>query len=454
MKFARIETPGLAHYAYVIADGNQAAVIDPSRHIEPYLRAARELGATIVHVVETHRQEDFVMGAAALARETGATIVNGDHPLFGHGDIRLNDGETFTLGRLTIRALATPGHTPESMSYAVYPPEHPDQAWCVFTGDTLFFGTTGRTDLTDADRARENAELLYDSVHGKLAPLGDPTLVFPAHTAGSICGVGMAQRPVSTIGMEQRYNEVFTFDRAAFARRKAAEQLPRPPYFRLMEKVNLAGGIDPVIRPGNVPLFDVDSFAAAAPGGVLIDTREPEAYAGGHIEDSYAIWLEGVPMFASWFADLQSPIYLVTDRVADVDTAAMYLSYIGLDNVQAALAEGFDAWRKSGEPIERSGVITPRDLVPCLDQVQVLDVRQLYEFEEGHIPGALHMPVVYLEERLDELGLRPDQPVVVLCSVGHRGGLGVSILRRAGFEDVRNLLGGMTAWTKLGLPTQ
>jgi len=454
MKFARIETQGLAHFAYLIADGNQAAVIDPSRHIGPYLAAARELGATIVHVVETHRQEDFVMGSAALARATGATIVNGDHELFGHGDIRLKDGESFMVGRLTVRALATPGHTPESMSYAVFTPDDPDQAWCVFTGDTLFFGTTGRTDLTDEDQTRQNAELLYDSVHTKLAPLGDGTLLFPAHLAGSVCGTNIAERPTSTIGAERRYNEVFILDRAAFAQKRADEQLSRPPYFRHMERVNLAGGIEPVIRPGLVPLLDVDTLADVRVGEILIDTREPEGFAGGHIEGSYAVWLDGVPAFAGWIADSQSPVYLVTDREADIDTAAMYLSYIGVDNVQGALADGFDGWRESGEPIMRSGVITSPELVACLDQLVVLDVREQYEFEEGHIAGALHMPVGELLERLDELGLRRDQPIVVTCSVGHRGALGVSALLRAEFEDVRNLLGGMTAWRKLGLPTE
>jgi hydroxyacylglutathione hydrolase len=454
MELRRIETPGIAHYAYLLADGNEAAVIDPSRDVSAYLQAAREVGTRIRFVVETHRQEDFVMGSAYLARVTGAQIVNGDHDLFGHGDRRLADGETFRVGSLTVRALATPGHTPESMSYAVYANPDDEAAWCVFTGDALFFGTTGRTDLPAEDRSEENARLLYDSVHDKLANLGDTALVLPAHGPGSVCGSGMAQRPYSTIGEEKRYNEVFTLGRDAFGRKKGGERLSRPPYFRHMERVNLQGGLDPVIEPGDVPLVDVAAFADAAEQATVYDLREPEAFAGGHVAGSYSIWLGGVPVFGGWMADEHTPVYLVGDRDADVDEAAMHLTRIGIDNVRGGLAGGFGSWRSSGNDIESSGVITPRELADARDAIQVLDVREADEFDEGHIEGAAHAFVGELPERLAELGLDPEHPVVVTCSVGHRAGLGVSVLLRAGFRDVRNLLGGMTAWRRLDLPVE
>lgn len=408
MELKRIETPGIAHYAYLLAEGGEAAVVDPSRDVDDYLRAAREAGAHIKYVIETHRQEDFVMGSAYLARKTGAKIINGSHELFGHGDIRLEDGDTFDVGSLTLRALATPGHTPESMSYAVYSDQDDEHAWCVLTGDALFFGTTGRTDLPGEDESVANAALLYDSVHEKLADLGDTALVLPAHGPGSVCGSGMAQRPHSTIGEEKRYNEVFTLERDGFAAKKSGEQLSRPPYFRHMEKVNLAGGLDPAIRPGDVGLLDVAAFADTCRDKLVYDTREPEAFAGGHIEGSYSIWLGGLPVFGGWI----------------------------------------------GNDIETSGVIAPRELAEAPEAYQVLDVRELDEYAEGHIPGAQHAFVGHLPERLHQLALARDQPVVVTCSVGHRAGLGVSILLREGFQDVRNLLGGMTAWSKLGLPTE
>jgi hydroxyacylglutathione hydrolase len=454
MELRRIETPGIAHYAYLLADGNEAAVIDPSRDVTEYLQAAREAGTRIRYVMETHRQEDFVMGAAHLARVTGAEIVNGEHELFGHGDRRLADGDRFRVGNLTIRALATPGHTPESMSYAVYTSPDDADAWCVFTGDALFFGTTGRTDLPDADRSVENAALLYDSVHGQLAGLGDTTLVLPAHGPGSVCGSGMAQRPYSTIGEEKRYNDVFTLDRDGFAAKKGGERLSRPPYFRHMERVNLQGGLDPVIRPGDVPLLDVESFVGAGESETVYDLREPEAFAGGHVAGSYSIWLGGLPVFGGWMADERTPVYLIGDGDADVDAAAMHLTRIGIDNVRGGLAGGFGSWRSSGRDIEASGVITPRELAGARDAFQVLDVREADEFDEGHIAGATHAFVGHLPDRLPELGLDPERPVVVTCSVGHRAGLGVSVLLRHGFRDVRNLLGGMTAWSRLKLPTE
>jgi hydroxyacylglutathione hydrolase len=454
VELRRIETPGIAHYAYLLADGNEAAIIDPSRDVAPYLAAAREAGTRIRHVVETHRQEDFVMGSAYLARITGAQIVNGSHELFGHGDRRLTDGETFRVGSLTVRALATPGHTPESMSYAVYANPYDAAAWCVFTGDALFFGTTGRTDLPAADRSIENAAVLYDSVHDKLADLGDTALLLPAHGPGSVCGSGMARRSFSTIGDEKRYNEVFTLDRDAFARKKGGERLSRPPYFRHMERVNLKGGLDPTIQAGDVPLLDVEAIDDATKHGTLFDVREPEAFAGGHIAGSYSIWLAGLPVFGGWMADERSPVYLVGDRDDDVDAAAMHLTRIGVDNLRGWLGGGFGSWRRSGKGIESSGVLTPRELAEAREAFQVLDVREADEFADGHVPGAVHTFVGELPDRLSELGLDRDRPVVVTCSVGHRAGLGVSILLRAGYRDVRNLLGGMTAWSELDLPTE
>jgi hydroxyacylglutathione hydrolase len=454
MKLKIIETPEIAHYAYLIADGGAAAVVDPRRDVDEYLAAARDAGVRIKYIIETHRQEDFVMGSTALAKATGAQVVNGDHELFGRGDLRLDDGDSFDLGSLAIRALHTPGHTPESMSYAVYASGHARHAWCVFTGDALFFGTTGRTDLPDENESVENAALLHDSVHGKLADLGDPTLVLPAHGPGSVCGSGMAQRPVSTIGEEKQYNDVFTLHRDAFARKKGGERLPRPPYFRRMERVNLEGGMEPVLRPGSVRLVGPDEFARQSRDTLLYDTREPEGFAGGHIANSHSIWLGGLPVFGGWVGNETSPIFLITDRDDDVDTAALHLSRIGIDTIEGALAGGFGAWRTSGMEIETSGVITPHELRDQLDHHQVLDVREPDEYAAGHIPGAHALYVGYVPDRLGTLGLTRDAPVVVTCGVGHRAGLGVSLLLRAGFSDVRNLLGGMTAWRALDLPLE
>lgn len=252
MQVKRIETPGIAHYAYLLADGGEAVIVDPRRDIDEYLDATRDMGTRVKYVLETHRQEDFVMGSAYLAEQTGASIVNSGHKLFGHGDVQLGDNETLSVGGLTVQALHTPGHTPESTCYAVYSPQNKNSPWCVFTGDTLFFGTTGRTDLPDENTSIENAALLHDSVHEKIFDLGDTALILPAHGPGSVCGSGMADRSYSTIGDEKQYNEVFTLSREEFSKKKGGERLSRPPYFRHMEKVNLQGGIKSQLQPNSV----------------------------------------------------------------------------------------------------------------------------------------------------------------------------------------------------------
>jgi hydroxyacylglutathione hydrolase len=453
----RIKTPGIAHVAYVLGDGGVAAVVDPRRDVDEYLRVAREQKLTIKYVIETHRQEDFVLGSAELARITGAKIVNGRHRLFGHGDLRLDDGEEITFGGLRLRALHTPGHTPESMCYAVFIEDSPDRAWAVFTGDTLFIGETGRTDLPDPEKTGENAGLLYDGVHGKLLPLGDQALLFPAHGSGSVCGGNIADRDDSTLGLERRYNPVFVQSRAEFVAAKIEERIPRPPYFSVMEKLNLEGGIPLARPPEEVKVLQPATFASESGQGIVIDARDPEVFAAGHVPRAYSIWAKGLPVFGGWVAKPGTPVFLVLPSMDALGEAVLSLARIGVDAVEGVLAGGFDGWRDAGLPIERSGVITPRELQQAGTTLRVLDVREDGEFEdEGHVPSASHLYVGYLEAHLRRATppLDPAQPVAVTCSVGHRASLAASILRRAGFRDVRNLLGGMTAWTELGLPRE
>lgn len=454
MQVKRIETPGIAHYAYLLADGGEAVIVDPRRDIDEYLDAARDMGTRVKYVLETHRQEDFVMGSAYLAEQTGASIVNSGHKLFGHGDVQLGDNETLSVGGLTVQALHTPGHTPESTCYAVYSPQNKNSPWCVFTGDTLFFGTTGRTDLPDENTSIENAALLHDSVHEKIFDLGDTALILPAHGPGSVCGSGMADRSYSTIGDEKQYNEVFTLSREEFSKKKGGERLSRPPYFRHMEKVNLQGGIKSQFQPNSVQILNAAEFANQSRGELIIDTRDPEGFAGGHIDNAHSIWLGGLSVFGGWIGNEHVPIYLLTERQADIDIAAMHLSRIGIDNIRAGLAGGFGKWRSSGLPIQMSGTISPRYLSANLECYQILDIREIDEYDAGHIPNATHMFVGSLEAQLGKLPFDKEKPVVVTCGVGHRASLGVSILLRAGYKNVINLIGGMSAWKAIDLPTQ
>ncbi|MEQ8349610.1 MAG: rhodanese-like domain-containing protein [Sneathiellaceae bacterium] len=453
MFFERSKTPGIAHVAYILAEDGLAAVVDPGRDVERYLRVIRSNGLRLRWVLETHRQEDFEMGGAALRDLTGCEIAACDHEIMAHADRRLSDGEEIELADgLRLRGLHTPGHTPESMSFAVAIDAAPDRPWGVFTGDTMFIGDTGRTDLTDAERTAEHAGLLYDQVHAKILPLGDQALVLPAHGAGSACGGNVANRDHSTIGIERVSNAVAVKSRDGFVHHKASEKMARPPYFRLMEEVNLQAGRPFADAP--VPWLGPQEFAERCRDGLVIDTRDAEAFAGGHIGGAYSVWGAGMARYGGWVAADGQAVYLVADDPAAAREARLSLARIGLDNVAGALSGGFEAWRDAGLPIERSGTTTPRELADRLGDTAILDVREAGEYEDGHIPGARHVFVGHLEDRLSGLDLAQDAPVAVTCSVGHRASLAVSILRHNGYRDVSNLLGGMTAWERLRLPMQ
>lgn len=277
--------------------------------------------------------------------------------------------------------------------------------------------------------------------------------MLPAHGAGSACGGNVADRDQSTIGIEKATNAAATKSRAEFIRHKCAERLAVPPYFRLMEKVNLQAKHPLDERP--IPWLSRSEFGHQSTGSIIIDTRTVEAFAGGHVPDSYSVWLEGVSRYGGWVTDDRSPIYLVVEGPAALREAWLALARIGRDNVAGALAGGFASWRDAGHPIETIGTLSARQLNEHRDHYAVVDVREYGEFaHEGHIPGALHVHVGHLDATLDRLRLDRNHPIVSTCSVGHRGSLGASILKRHGFTRAFNLLGGMTAWTTLELPVE
>lgn len=452
MLFQRVKTPGLGHNAYVLGCGNGlAVVVDPRRDVAEYLALARDNDLSIAYCIETHRQEDFEFGSASLAERTGAKILAGQHPLFGRSDVQVSDGEEFTVGTTRFVALATPGHTPESMSYAVYPKDAGDQCWGVFTGDSLFVGDTGRTDLSDPEKTAENAGILYDSVHQKLAPLGDQAFLLPAHGAGSACGGNISERDESTLGIERATNPVFTKSRAEFMVQKAGENLPRPPYFSHMEVVNLMAGRPVPISFGERVLAP-EAFQTSSTGGVVIDTRSPDAFAGAHIQGSYNVWLAGLSTFGGWLADEQTPIFLIVEQPGQVQAAIAKLARIGLDRIGGVLVNGVETWREAGLPIEALGTTSASNAAQWREEGEtyILDVRDDMEWVEKHIPGAHHTFVGHLEQDLPQIP--KDRRIVAHCSVGHRSGLAVSILRRNGYTNVYNMLGGITAWEKLELP--
>jgi len=452
MFFQRIKTPGIAHNAYLIGSEGIGIVIDPRRDVDEYLEIAGKNKLQIKYVLETHRQEDFVLGSASLRRLTDSKIVSGKHPYFAHSDIRLKDNEIINIGSLTFMCLDTPGHTPESVSFAVYMKDKPEKAWAVFTGDALFIGETGRTDLPDPNKTAENAAILYECIHNKILPLGDQTLLYPAHGSGSVCGGKIAEYDESTLGFERTYNPVFISSKEQFIRHKLDERIPRPPYFTLMEKLNLKGGIALSQQVEAIPCLLPKDFSNEARKGIVIDSRLPEAFAGGHIPNSYSIWLEGLPVFGGWIANERTPVFLVLERPEDLKKAYLHLSRIGVDNLRGVLSGGFEKWRDAGQPIEVSGTISCSNAFDSA-KMTLLDVREITEYEEGHINDAKHAYVGFINHIKDiSKRLNPRKPVIVMCGVGHRASLAASMLLRFGFKRVYNLIGGITAWKELKKP--
>jgi hydroxyacylglutathione hydrolase len=286
-----------------------------------------------------------------------------------------------------------------------------------------------------------------------LLPLGDQTILWPAHGAGSVCGKGISDRDWTTLGYERQTNPWLAYDRETFIGKKVAEQPLYPPYFRLMESWNEAGA--PAMPGNGMPQpVGVDAFALAIKEKdiSLVDTRMPQAFAGGHIPGSLNILLEGTSVFPGWLLDLEKPIWLVTERQEDATVVSRYLARLGFDRVEGYLCSGFEKWQNRGLPIGHLGAISVDALKVMLGagQIRLIDVRQPDEWADGIIPGS---EPIFLGALKDHLPAGPkDAPIAVTCSVGHRGSMGASILRLAGFVNVYNVLGGTTAWKNKSYP--
>lgn len=453
MMFRRFTAEGLAAISYLIGSGREAVVIDPRRDIDDYLQAADELNMEIKYVLETHRHEDFLLGSPALKAQRGALICRGRNDAVRNADVRLSDGDTLKFGDLLIRVLETPGHTMDSLSYVLYDPDHSSAALMVFTGDTLMAGSCGRVDFYGEDKKPVCAEQLYRSIHEKLLPLGDQVILCPAHGAGSVCGAGISDRDETTIGYERMTNPWLSYDRDTFVSKKAAEKPLYPPYFRRMEQGNQEGAMPFLPGYGPRPVRPEELAAKMMGQSIcLIDTRMPQAFAGGHIPGSMSIWLGGMTVFPGWVADPAKPICLVIERLEDAATAVKYLARIGFDNVDGYLSGGFEAWQNRGMPIEHVGALSVDALKAMSDAggIHIIDVRGPDEWQDGIMPNAEMRYVGTLKDNLPDAPKAA--PIAVTCSIGHRGSIGASILKNAGFTNVYNVLGGVTAWKSRGFP--
>jgi hydroxyacylglutathione hydrolase len=453
MILERIKSGGIDHNSYLIGSESEAAVIDPRRDCQIYVELAQQHGLKITHIFETHRNEDYVIGSLELNNLTGAEIYHGSGLKWKYGNI-VRDGQEFQVGSLRLTAIHTPGHTDESMSYAVIDLPSGEATVMMFTGDALFVGDVGRTDLYGPEEAPRLASNLYDSIFNKLLPLGDGVILYPAHGAGSVCGMNIADRDESTLGIERVQNPLLQKSRDDFIRYKVDEQPERPHYFRQMEKYNLEG--PPLLRcmPLPSPLTPSEFKEETEKGAVVVDTSEPAAFGGAHIKGAHSIWLEGLPVFAGWVLPYDRPILLVLEDHSHLDRAVRYLIRVGYDHIIGYLKDGTEGWYNTGFPTESLPLLSVHQLKDKIDrgeELLVLDTRGQDEWESGHIKGAFHIYVGHLEQRLAEVPR--DKPVAVICNVGHRAGLGASILLRAGYQEVYNVLGSVKAWVAAGFPT-
>jgi len=452
MRIVPIKSQGIAHSSYYVSSKGEAFVVDPRRDVDEYLILAREDCASIKYVFETHRNEDYVIGSLEVKEVMPAKICHSRETPFTFGDYPLVDGDRFQVGDLEVECLWTPGHTVDSFCFVIYDLRGCEAPLAVFTGDTLFIGDVGRTDLPGEHLWEKLSGSLYDSLHGKVLPLGDHVIVYPSHTAGSICGSQISDRDVSTIGYEKRTNPQLSLSRGDFIQNRLSNIMGRPPYFRKMEIWNLNGA--PLLRSVSEPRmltpreFLMESEKA---GVVIMDTRQPDAFAASHIPGSISVWLSGATYYPGWVIDYNKRILLVSERKDDIQSVITYLHRIGFDDVSGYLCPGIDAWRNSGKPIESSAVLHIDELRKLQEsgQIHILDVREDHEFKSGHIK---HSQNIYVGELRDRLGEIPKNRLIcVTCGWGGRGSIAASLLREERY-NVANLLGGMNAWIAAKYP--
>jgi glyoxylase-like metal-dependent hydrolase (beta-lactamase superfamily II)/rhodanese-related sulfurtransferase len=454
MYFEQFYLGCLAHASYMLASEGEAVVVDPQRDVEIYLEAAEANHISIRHIFETHLHADFVSGHRELASRTGAKIYMGVQAGATFPHVAIEDGFLLCVGKLRITAIETPGHTPESICLVIADEEKSADAWAVLTGDTLFLGDVGRPDLSQRYSPVQLAGMLYDSLHNKILRLADDVLVYPAHGAGSLCGRNMRAEKVSTIGTERLTNYALQIEsREEFIEQLTSNLSARPEYFSQDAEIN---------RTGAATLSDLPALAALAPGevkailadgGIALDVRPGEEFAAGHVPGAVNIALSG--QFASWAGALLGlaarPVLIANSEEA-VAEARMRLARIGLEDAQGYLNGGIDAWRNAGLSLAELSQMTVDVLRRRLqnEDVHVLDVRREREWEEGHIEGASWWP-------LDNFKVAPPEidrtvPIAVHCKGGYRSMIACSLLQRAGFQNVINVIGGFDAWQAAKLP--
>lgn len=451
----------LAHASYLIGDESTrtAAVVDPQRDVDQYLAFAAEHSLQIRHVLLTHLHADFIAGHLELRDRVGAAIFLGASAKAKYAFTPLHDGDAIDFGRVRLKALETPGHTPESISILVFDLNASDiQPHAVLTGDTLFIGDVGRPDLRVALgwSAAQLGEMLFDSLHQKILKLPDASLVYPAHGAGSLCGKALSKETVSTLGEQRRGNYALQpMTKEAFVQVVTADQPDAPAYFTYDAILNSEERptLDEALAQEMVPRSLDELLAMQSSGAQILDTRDPEEFAASHIRGSVNVGLGG--QYATWagtLLDRTRPIVLVTAPGRERESAVR-LGRIGFDNVAGYLQGGLRALGSRPGLLaraERLGAPYAAALLASPDAPLLLDVRAARERELKQIRGSVAVPLNHLLEKLD--AVPHDRALLVHCAGGYRSSIASSLLRRAGFPRVGEISGGIAAWEAAGLP--
>ncbi|MEO9510947.1 MAG: MBL fold metallo-hydrolase [Flavobacteriaceae bacterium] len=457
MKIEQIYTGCLAQGAYYIESGGEVAIIDPLREVKPYIRKANGDNARIKYVFETHFHADFVSGHITLSKETGASIIYGPNANPSFDAIIADDGQEFSLGKLTFKVLHTPGHTMESTTFLLRDESGKDYA--IFSGDTLFLGDVGRPDLAQKAAHMTQEELagtLFNSLRDKIMPLSDDIIVYPAHGAGSACGKNMMKETVDTLGNQKKMNYALRADmtKEEFVKEVTDGLLPPPQYFPLNVKMNKEGyeDIDAVLERGTQALSP-DAFETAAneTGAVVLDVRHQDDFAKAHIPRSVFIGLGG--SFAPWvgalIADTEQPILLVVPEGKEEETITR-LSRVGFDATLGYLKGGVKAWRDADKEVDSVKSINATEFKRRLEEeIPVFDVRKEGEFNAEHVENAKLTPLDFINDHLTEF---PEEGTFYIhCAGGYRSMIAASILKSRGVHNLVDIAGGFKAIKEAGI---
>ena len=446
----------LAHASYMVVSEGVAAVIDPQRDVDIYLEAAARNGWKIEHIVETHLHADFVSGHGELAGRTGARIYlgSGSGAQFPHAAVQ--DGDEIQFGQCQLRFLETTAQTMESICVLMRDLGQPGRPQTVFTGDTLFIGDVGRPDLSATHTPQQLATILYQSIHEKLLTLPDDTEIFPAHGAGSLCSRQMSSESSSTIGKQRKTNYALLARTSEEFVHLLTDSLPaRPEYFTREVELNRRGAAPISELPPLAALSAMEVLRLQREAAIVVDTRPAMQFAVAHLPGSVHIALTG--QYASWAArilGLDTPLIIAGEDPEHIRESQLRLARVGIENVAGYLEDGVAGWIKNGLELEYIPQITALEFAELFEQepgrVAALDVREPGEVSGGLIEGTAHIPLGQLKSRASELNR--EKPLVVYCRSGFRSSIATSLLRRAGFRDIANLIGGFEAWKTAGLP--